>query len=84
MSVRVVSMSSASKELRQGTVGIDCFLLGKLPGNDMLSFEPLFRRGLQLKCENKKKYKLFFFFHANKIIVKMLTLTCNLYDYFQS
>lgn len=44
--VREVSISSASRELRQGTVGIDCFLLGKLPGSDILSFEPLFRRGL--------------------------------------
>lgn len=46
--VLAVSISSASNELRQGTVGIDCFLRGRLPGNDMLSFEPLFRRGLQL------------------------------------
>lgn len=41
------SMSSASKELIQGSVGIDCFLRGKLPGKEILSFEPLFRLGLK-------------------------------------
>lgn len=41
-------MSSASKELMVGTVGMDCFLLGRLPGNDMLSFEPLFLLPRQL------------------------------------
>lgn len=45
--VLVVSMSSASKELMCGIVGIDGFRLGKLPGNDMLSLEPLFLLGLK-------------------------------------
>lgn len=45
--VLVVSISSASRELMQGTVGIDCFLRGKLPGRDMLSLEPLFLLGLK-------------------------------------
>lgn len=60
--VLAVSMSSASNELRHGTVGIDCFRRGKLPGNDMLSFEPLFLLGLQLKFININIIQIIFYF----------------------